>query len=165
MEQPLAGRLSRDRLPQLAIAMPGTAAALVSLVMLVMAARGSHPVWRHQDVNMSEAAALHDAATVIRLIRAGEDPRTPRRIQSGMLFEREVALTPLEAAIAARRPEVVDVLLSEMPGGLDADAWSRAVCLAGAVKAHDVERVLHDHRPGRAAGDARVECTAHALPW
>jgi hypothetical protein len=165
MEQPLVRGLTIRRLPIAAAGSPGVILAVVSLAMLTMAGAGAHPMWRTQQLNMSEAAALRDAATVLQLLRAGESPREPRDIRPGFFFEQGERLTPLEAAIAAERPEIVDVLLGAGEAGTSPE-WMHARCLAERVRAAEIERLLDAHRPpvpGGAVGDP--DCTNVVRPW
>lgn len=153
------------RLPIAAVAWPGVILAAASFGMLAMAVAGAHPMWPTQRLNMSEAAVLRDAATVLQLLRAGESPRERRDIRAGFFFERSVRLTPLEAAIAAGRSEIVDVLLGAGEGRTWPE-WVHARCLAASVQDPATERLLDAHKPAdaaRAAGD--VDCTNVVRPW
>ena len=62
-------------------------------------------------MNIAEAAATRDAASVVLLIGEGEDPDVPRFVRPGVLARGAVRVTPLEAALAEQRLEIVDVLL------------------------------------------------------
>ncbi|HET9271098.1 MAG TPA: hypothetical protein VFO31_23140 [Vicinamibacterales bacterium] len=149
------------RLPMLACGLPGALVGLWSLGLCAMTVAGVNPYWTQQPVNISEAAALRDAATVVNLIRHGADPRQPYPVRAGALFERAVTMTPLEAAVAARRAEVVDVILSARP--LDAAGWTGAACLAASVPDEDIREVVAAHRPEGAPPD--VDCASYARPW
>jgi hypothetical protein len=165
MEQPLVRGLTIGSLPPAAVAFPGALLAAASLGMLMMAVAGVHPMWKTQPLNMSEAAALRDAATVFRLVRAGESPRERRHIRAGLLFERSVRLTPLEAAIAAGRPEMVELLLGEGARVSRAE-WIRARCLAASVRDAETERVLDSYKPAHTPeADQNVDCTTVVRPW
>jgi hypothetical protein len=148
-------------LPTLAVVLPGVLVALWSLGLCVVTAVGANPYWGPQPVNISEAAALRDAATVVNLIGRGADPLEAHPVRAGALFDRVVTLTPLEAAVAARRAEVVDAILSARP--LEAAAWQRAACLANSVPDEDIRDLVGAHRPdGVAAG---VDCAGYTRPW
>src|SRR5687768_13200093 len=121
MERPVVGRLTPTSLPVLAVGLPGAVVACWSLGLGAMTLAGANPYWTPQPVNISEAAALRDAATVVRLLRDGADPRESHTLRAGMLFDRAVTMNPIEAAVAARRTEVVDAILAERPH--DAAAW------------------------------------------
>ena len=149
------------RLPTLGVVLPGALVALWSLGLCAMTAIGANPYWAPQPVNISEAAALRDAATVVRLIGRGADPLEPHPVRAGALFDRAVTVTPLEAAVAARRAEVVDAILSARPPG--AAAWQRAACLANSVPDEDIREAVGAHRPDGVAAD--VDCAGYARPW
>ena len=153
--------MSSTRLPLVAVGLPGVLVALGSLGLCVLSLGGANPYWIEQPVNMSEAAALRDPAAVVNLIHRGVDPRKPYPVPAGRLFDRAVTMTPLEAAVAARRPEVVNVILSVQP--LDAAAWRGAACLAGSVPDKDIREVVAAHRPEGAAAD--VDCAGYTRPW
>lgn len=92
-------------------ALPPLLLALSIVVMLAMALVGRHPMWHVLDLNLSEAAAGRDAATVELLIGAGEDPNVMRTIRPGVLDGSAARMTPIEAALDARRLEIIDLLL------------------------------------------------------
>jgi hypothetical protein len=149
------------RLPATAVALPGALVAFWSLGLCVATAVGANPFWREQPVNISEAAALRDSASVVRSIARGADPFAPHTVRAGALFDRTVTLTPLEAAVAARRAEVVEAILSARP--VDGMAWSRAQCLAASVPDEDIREVVTAHRPEGVAVD--VDCAGYTRPW
>ncbi len=156
------GLTPRD-LPAACVAVPPVALAVVSAGLLALTALSGHPLWPSHALNMSEAAALRDSATVLQLIRQGENLHERRRVRAGFLVDRDVALTPLEAAIAARRSEVVDVILWASHG-VDWSTWKGARCLADTVADRDVERVLDLYRPVD-TDVVNVDCTGVRRPW
>ena len=95
----------------LIVALPALLLAVVHAVILATALLGRHPMWPIPDLNLSEAAAARDPATVVLLIGRGEDPNAVRTVRVGILDESEVQLTPVEAALDARRVEIIDLLL------------------------------------------------------
>ena len=145
----------------LALGLPGALVALWSLGLCAMTLAGANPYWTEEPVNISEAAALRDAATVVNLIHRGVDPRQSYPVPAGRLFDRAVTVTPLEAAVAARRPEVVFAILSTRP--LDAAGWTAAACLARSVPDRDMWQVVAAYRPEGAATD--VDCAGYTRPW
>jgi ABC-type uncharacterized transport system auxiliary subunit len=149
-----------SRVPALALAFPGVIVALGSLGLGLMTVAGVNPFWSEPVVNISEAAALRDSATVLRLIRRGEDFAAPHSVRAGVLFDRAITLTPVEAAVAARRAEVVEALLSSQR--LEAAAWQRAFCVAAAVPDEDIRAVVNAHRPD---GAADADCAGYRRPW
>lgn len=95
----------------IAAALPPVALAAFTAVSLVLALGGRHPLWRISDVNIAEAAATRDAASVVLLIQEGHDPDIARFVRPGLLERGAIRATPLEAAVAEDRVEIVDVLL------------------------------------------------------
>jgi hypothetical protein len=97
---------------------------------LLLAPFGLHPLWQRPELNLSEAAAVRDAAEIVRLIEErSEDPDTVREVRPGLLAEQAVRVTPLEAAVAARDVEIARVLLVN-GAAMDADIWNRLRCSA-----------------------------------
>ena len=160
MEQPVVWQLSRVEAPLLAIAVPAAALAMASLTLVVMTASHRGPLWSDRTINVSEAAASRDRATMIRLIDEGSDPAKAYPVAAGVLFDRPLHLTPLEAAIAARRPEVVDLLLWRMPHR-DAAVLTRAWCLARRAGDGDVTRAVERYRLDAEEPD----CSQTPVPW
>jgi len=111
--------------PAIALAAPGCLLAVVWA--LAMAAFGGHPMWRQEDLNLSEVAAVRDQAEVVRLVERGEDPNMTREVRKGLLFDHPSTLTPLEAAVESGDDNMIHVLLA---GGasLDAEIWNRLRC-------------------------------------
>ena len=111
-----------------------------------------------RDVTLPEAAALRDRAEILRQIRAGADPNRPARVRPGFVRGTEYVLTPLQAAVAARRLDVVEILVTQgavinmrnMPGLL---------CFAERVGAVNVLAYL------RARQSTIVNCEGVILPW
>jgi hypothetical protein len=97
---------------------------------------------------------------MIRLIETGSDPWMRYPVAAGVLSDRPLHLTPLEAAIAAGRAEVVELLLWRTQGG-DADSLARAWCLAQNVGDGDVARVVARFR----AHAAEPDCSQVVRPW
>ena len=145
----------------LLVALPGVIVAIVTAVMMLMAAAGSHPLWRVDPVNLSEAAALRDRATVVQLIAQGEDPYARREVRADLAFNDRFELTPLEAGIATHRAEIVDMILFAARTPLDAATWSRLRCLAELEGDKDVNATLERYRPE----SATQLCDGVTKPW
>ena len=93
-------------------AAPLSAVSVAIVAMLAMGAAGRHPMWRVQMMTLSEAAAVHDVATIVWLIEQGRDPNHPYPVARGMLDRnRAPSLTPLEAPVEARRVDVDEPLV------------------------------------------------------
>ena len=146
----------------LAVALPGAVLALGTAVMMLEAVNGSPPWWRVDPVNMSEAAALRDQATVVRLMANGEDPYVRREIRADLLFDNRVDLTALEAGIAAHRSEIVDIILFFARTPPDGTAWAYLRCLAQLEGDEDVTEVVDRYRPQSATTPA---CDDVKRPW
>ena len=165
MEQPVVQGL-RGQLALGLVALPGIAAAVLALAAFVLGLAGLHPLWRAEPLNMSEAAAYRDGARVLELIRAGEDPDARRPVRRGAVFSRDLLLTPLEAAVAAGRAEVVEVWLSARPR-LDPRVWIEARCVARFGRTDDIRETVDRHRPADlpADFDADRECEGVERRW
>ena len=111
-----------------------------------MAAAGAHPTWHEEPVTMSEAAALQNSATVVRMMRDGDDPLVRLPVRAGLLAPTGVTVTPLEAAIAARRADVLDIVLWSMHT-VDGQTWTHLRCVAAGFGNADVLRVLDQYKP------------------
>ena len=124
---------------EVAVAAPPLVLAIALVASLAMV-----PFERQPGNNVSEAAALHDAATVVQLLSHGADPGRRYPVRAGILDGDTHELTPLESAIEARRPEVVDVIL--WTSAIDREAWTRLRCSAGASQDAVIARVLDSYR-------------------
>jgi hypothetical protein len=122
--------------------------------MLLAAAWGRHPFWQPSTLNLSEAAAARDIATVAALIEAGEDPAISRPVRPPLLSDgAAVTATPLEAAVRAGRVEIVALLFAR---GLKVDGTARAAlaCEARSRGYRDVDEYL-------SASATVPECVPH----
>lgn len=148
------------RLTLLAAASPAVCLGVLTAGMLLRALFGTHPYWRVEPVNLSEAAALRDQATVVELIRRGEDPYRQREVRADLLFNDRAELTAFEAAIASGRAEVVEVMLwsarRPAPG-----EWNRLRCLSQLQETDDIDEVLDRFKPESAV----LECSGITRPW
>lgn len=103
--------MTRSQLAQILCAAPGIALASLLLVGLALASVDQHPLWRFEPLNPSEAAALRDAGELGKLLQQGLDPNRAYPIRAGVFSSEPVIMTPIEAAITANRPEIVDMLI------------------------------------------------------
>jgi hypothetical protein len=101
--------------------------------------RGDDPLWRPQELTLSEAAMVRDAAEMTRLIRGGADPNRASWVRDELVDSgRGESMTPLEAAIRNDRGEIVALLFRE---GLRLDADTRGAMIARA-RATGADEVL-----------------------
>jgi hypothetical protein len=100
------------------IALPPVALAIVRAAFLAMAFAGAHPFWQWQPLTLSEAAALRDSGEVARLLADGQDPNGVYSVREGFLNNGPASLTPVQAARANHRDEIVQLLID---GGARAD--------------------------------------------
>jgi hypothetical protein len=90
---------------------PAALLALARVLFLVLAVWDVHPFWMSEPLNLAEAAALRDRGEVARLLAEGEDPNATYRVRRGFVRDHAVEMTPMAAATAARRDEIVQLLL------------------------------------------------------
>ena len=96
---------------QLIASLPAAILTAARLVFLILAIWDIHPFWLWERLNLSEAAALRDRGEVSRLLREGHDPNATYLVRRGFLRDYAMRLTPLQAAQASRRDEIVQILL------------------------------------------------------
>jgi hypothetical protein len=90
---------------------PPALLALTQVIFLILALWDVHPFWLREPLNLAEAAALRDRGEVARLLAEGQDPNATYRVRRGMLRDYQVQMTPMAAAVAARRDEIVQLLV------------------------------------------------------
>ena len=106
------------------------------------------------------AAALRDNGEVVRLIESGEDVNGASVVRPLILSGRALVVTPIEAAVAAERADMVELLL-EQGARMDAALWTRLMCFSVSVEADDVRALLEPRRP-----EASVEdCDGVEIGW
>lgn len=92
-------------------AIPAVLAAAARVVFLILAIWDLHPFWLFEPLNLSEAASLRDGGEVARLLAEGHDPNAVYPVRGGFLRDEEIRVTPIEAALASRRGEIVQLLI------------------------------------------------------
>lgn len=117
---------------------PQMVLAVSSIVLIGLGWMDRNPFWSPTTLTLSEATALRDQATVLVLIEGGADPDRSYRIRAGLTGEREIVLTPMQAAISEDRAEMAALLLSH---GLKARAGQVCEWLGLAV-ANDKKQVM-----------------------
>ena len=142
--------MTRDGLPALLVSIPAVAVAVVWLGMLVTTAvTGAHPIWSLSPRNLAEAAAMRDLGARVRLAADGGDINRPADVRARIVLDEATALTPLEAAAAAR-DEALAAMVFELGAAPDPIVWNRAFCISDADR---VREVLREHRPASAVED------------
>jgi hypothetical protein len=115
----------------LALGLPGVMLSFAIVVAAAASAGGLLPRARDYQVTLAEAAALHDLAEIVRLVRAGDDPRQAAPVRAGVIREQPMMLTPMAAAILERRVDVI-ALLADVGARIRADEFGQYWCLAQA---------------------------------
>jgi hypothetical protein len=143
--------------PLLGAAVPGL---LLSLA-LAAATAGIAPALSADDsINVSEAVALNDLAEVVRLVRLGEDPNTTSIVRRHIIRGRDDRLTPLEAAVATRRAEALELLVS-LGAVVHQQNFPRLWCFAQRSEDATVIAFLERRRPDPGS----IDCAAVTTPW
>ena len=143
-----------------AVAIPGAVLIVATACLLLALPLGIDPLWQVEPVTLAEAAALRDTGEFMRLIDRGQDPNRAQTVRADLLRNEPVVITPLEAAVAVDRPEVLQVLLDN-GAVLDNAIWTRLSCFAREIGADDARTVLDARRPAGAAD----ECDHVETPW
>src|SRR5262245_5956444 len=112
--------------------------AVSSIVLIGLGWMNRNPFWSPTILTLSEETALRDQATVLVLIEGGADPEVPYRIRAGLTGEREMVVTPMQAAIGEDRAEMAALLLSH---GLKARVGQVCEWL-GLAEANDKKEVM-----------------------
>lgn len=107
--------MMRDRLRHLfaqsalvAVTLPPAAVLVAGGAILLGALAGTHPAWPEDRPSISEAIILRDLGALLEGLRANPDMTKKYPVGPGMIRDGEsYRLTPFEAAIAARRDDVV----------------------------------------------------------
>jgi hypothetical protein len=113
--------------PAARMAVPPLVGFLLVSVYVIAEALGLHAFVRAAGDTVSEAAAAGHAARALQLIDEGQDPNARHHVREGFLDHDGHDLTPVEAAILGRRPELVRLL--ERSGATHTDS-ARASCFA-----------------------------------
>jgi hypothetical protein len=129
--------------------------AVAAIVIAVVAAPR---FWKGGTLTLSEAAALRDEGEVVQLVDNGTDPNAAYTVRDGVLAASP--LTPLEAAVGARRAEMV-YLLMRHGAKVDAGSWRRLHCFALNTGAGDVVEMLDRFKPAGAA----TSCEGISTPF
>lgn len=149
----------RSLLPSLALSIPALVWLTAAAALLIAVPGGYRVFAAPADLTLAEAAALGDRAEVLRLIGEGVDPNMAARVRGGMIGNDDVALTPLAAAVAVGRVDVVELLMRHDAGLHPADIPG-LLCLAEKAEKDDVMAFLKEREPAAVA-----DCAGVVLPW
>ena len=126
-----------------ALALP---AALVTVGLAVIACAeilGAHPLTMGPPRSVPEAIVMRDDAGAARLIEEGADIRAIGLVRSGVLTDRPLLLTPLEAAVLVDATPMLDYLVDRGATLPDDLACLAADIGAPAARAKLGERSCH----------------------
>jgi hypothetical protein len=143
-----------------ALGLPGVLLIAATTAMLIGLPFGADPLWEVETITLAEAAALRDNGEVVRLIESGEDVNATSPVRQDILSARSLVLTPIEAAVAAERADMVELLLDQ-GARLDAILWTRLMCFSASVEADDVQALLEPRRPEGSVED----CDGIEIGW
>jgi hypothetical protein len=136
-------------LPAVCAAIPPLAAVAFCGAVFGAAALGYAPTfWQGGPLTLAEAAALRDQGEVARLVEAGADPNIEYALRPDVLAVSRA--TPLEAAVLARRPEIVQLLMHE-GAAVDERSWHHLHCIAADIGEDDVIEAIDAYRPATVA--------------
>lgn len=140
---------------QAVAAAPLVLAFLAALLFVGAWAIGWHPFWPVPELTLSEAVVTRDSAEVVRLIeQEGADANRAWRVRASLADGRERLITPLEAAVLTRRPEMIRLLLRHGAAAPDSVARASLICQAETTADGEVVEILlatgdgSDPRPG-----------------
>lgn len=134
---------------------PVLAALVASAWMVIGWAGGGSPFWADPRMTVSEAAGLASSGEVVRLVtRERQDPSQAWSVRDGILGEAQT-VTPLEAAVATRRFEMVRVLLDL--GARPRSAPERAALICRAVETR-VQSIVDALLATGDTSDPRADC-------
>lgn len=153
-------RIEGVTLLAVALCLPGALLIVATAAMLVALPFGVDPLWRVEPLTLPEAAALRDNGEAVRLIWLGADPNAAGPVREGIVHRDVQLLTPLEAAAAARRADMIELLL-EQRAVMDGAVWNRLMCIATDVNSDEVREFLERRRPTDASGT----CEGVKTPW
>ena len=138
------------RLPRglvLATLVPAVIGVVLLIAFVVAEFAGSTVFVYGPAQNLAEAAAIADAAAVLRRLRAGEDPSAMVIVRPEVISSSLTRVSALEASIWGREIELVKLLDRE--GAIDAAQRRYLACLSLGLRADAITGTWC--RPGRTA--------------
>ena len=131
------------RLPRglvLATLVPALIGVVLLIAFVVAELAGSTVFIYGPAQNLAEAAAMADAAAVLRRLRAGEDPSAMVIVRPEVISSSVTRVSTLEASIWGREIELVKLLDRE--GAIDAAQRSYLACLSQGLRADAITEYL-----------------------
>lgn len=160
VRQLVKGSALIGRLAAIGVALPAVAVGGLSMAAAAAALFGANPEWAAGRVNLTEAAALRDQATVAQRMARGEDAHARHLLRADLVFNEPATMTPFEASIAVGRPEIAQLMLWS-GYRVDAAEWRQLRCLARLEDDDEIGALLDKAKPEGAV----LECAGVVRPW
>jgi hypothetical protein len=109
------------------VSVPPLAAVVLVGAYLVVETVAPGTVTAPRPQNLAEAVVRENVPGTIEWLDAGGDINAPQVVRAGVFDARSHRVTPIEAALMARRMDLVHVLVA---AGADVSRAPRAACLA-----------------------------------
>lgn len=139
-----------------AAVLPALAALTAAASAVIGGTLGAHPFWADPRMTVSEAAGLASSGEVVRLVQhEHQDPSQAWPVREGILGASQ-SVTPLEAAVAIRRYEMVVVLLRLGAAPRTAAERTALICRAAA---NDLDAIVEALLATGDRSDPRAGCT------
>jgi hypothetical protein len=135
----------------LVVGAPAAGMAVAAVVLVALGLAGANPLWPRTETTFSEAAALRDQATVVRLLEGGANQDVRYPVRAGLISDEPLELTPMEAAIRENRSEMVDLLVTRRAAPPPAATLCAWMAQASARRASDIVSYLRQTYPEPAA--------------
>lgn len=129
-----------------ALAIPPLFVTFALACLVIAELFGAHPLTIGPPRSVPEAIAMRDDAAAARLIEEGGDVRAIGLVRAGVLGDRPLLVTPLEAAVLVDATAMLDFLVAN-----GATVPNELACLAADAGARAVRARLGDG--GCASGD------------
>ena len=128
---------------RLCVALPPVAVTFTLAILACMEASGLHPLTFGEPRSLPEAIVMRDGASVARLLERKGRPDEIEMIRRGVLLDRPLLVTPLEAAVIVDDAALLEILER---GGAQISQHHLA-CLAADVGARAIRSRLETSEP------------------
>jgi len=152
----------RDSLVAALVLVPFVAATVVLAVVTVGERAGGTPFSDGGPRNGAEAAALGDAAAVVRSLQRGDDPERVRPVRPEVISSSVLQVSMIEAAVWSRRIEMVQ-LIDRVHGESAPRSRHELGCLAADLQQPDVAEYLEPDGADCAPGEAVTRVLARSI--